>query len=304
MVGALTLVAIVVLVVVAQAIWRMIQNARDRARFQNASAPSAALTSKAKSTPVEWVGDSPFEWTAKVGRASWTVRPTPPPRAYLFYIDDRFVERIRDWPAAWTLPPGAIADAPRAAPTPVTSANGNAPGAAPTPAAKPTEQPAPRADERIFILPASPTGLRIRYETGMEHNPGVPWGKNTLVIEGSGRVSLEMLHGGATRWESTIDANGLSDLLALARAADFPQATPDPNRDRRGLVPGSTTSRVEIEADGQSDGVSFGANTIEARYRPLFEALDTLLFQASAGTIAYQKDKFAAVIRDVKKVSA
>jgi hypothetical protein len=144
-----------------------------------------------------------------------------------------------------------------------------------------------------FTWPRKLAGLRVVYETGMEHNPMTQHGHSVLTLETNERVVLVNRRAGKLRqWRGRLAPGIRERVLQALRNGGLPadRATIDP---RGGILPDSSFDTVTV-------GARFGGKTslrllsydtaARAPYREALALLESLLRQASGGQVGFGPD--------------
>ena len=148
-----------------------------------------------------------------------------------------------------------------------------------------------------FALPERADGMKVSWKSGMEHAPNCRFGLTTLVLEGDGKLTLEMRRSGRkSSWEGRVSEAARARLLDALRAASFPSVkakkAPAPF-----LVPGQTIDDVTvIFADGRTATLAMDANDFrhDPTYGKVHAVLESLSKQVSGGKVGYGDDMLGA----------
>ncbi len=144
--------------------------------------------------------------------------------------------------------------------------------------------------------------LRITYDIGQEFSPADPFGRTVLVIEGDGRVRLDVRGAGRPprAWEARVTPTALTELLDALRQARFPAGS------QRVFVPDAPIARIHVARKGAEAEVQIDRYKAEELpgYRDAYAILDSLAWQVSGGETAppAQPAPAQGAITDVTKV--
>lgn len=142
--------------------------------------------------------------------------------------------------------------------------------------------------------------LILQYESGNEHSPTNPFGRNLMVIRGNGRVRVENYRVGAPprAWEAWVHESALEQTLEALRVARYPLVPPHP------IPAGSRVRALSIHSKGvSSQAPPIAWHSDLPGYKDAFRILDSLVRQASGEELQVTPNHMTKVVSDIIKIA-